>query len=197
MSIAMYILECMEERNQAELLELGFSKGDISMLSDLSVRDLMRLFNRSRDFIRINRQRLRWTLKGVQRQIERKNDTLRLIRAGAPYSMMRSLCRISKREFVILRRQYKILSPPGRPSLPSDRAHTLLGRYLQDLVAGKSQCKAEEFLELQRVTHEPLASLWQAYLRLLRELSGTPEQQYPAPGGALACQPSAKVSDPC
>ena len=199
MSIAMYILECMEDQKQEELLELGFSQGDITLLAALPVRDLMRLFNRSRDFININRQRLRWTLKGVQRQVEHKNDTMRLIRAGAPYSMMRSICRISKREFVLLRRRHKIFTPPGRPTLPSERANVLLGRYLRDLLEGKGQFKAGEFLELQRVTEEPLASLWQAYLRLFKEMTGTRHSNFFLKPGTSShpALPAAAMAEAC
>lgn len=127
-AVVLYAMRCLSEGDQHALRTMKFGPREIDALSELNFADLPRVAGLHAHCLTIELDRnVFWPMMSSLNTSRENEEVQRnLIKADAPYEMMRSLFRMGSREYTRLRRMLTNSRGVGRPPEPDDAtAHEL------------------------------------------------------------------------
>ena len=120
-ALVIYAMRCIEEGEMDLLARMGFGPSEVAIVAGLTVGDLKRI-ERLRSHcldVKIDREAFGAIIKRIRAEGLSIECEHALIRADAPFDMMRSLFGTKRRAYVKLRQVFGV-SSVGRPREPSD-----------------------------------------------------------------------------
>lgn len=171
-AVLLYAMRCLAEGDQHALRSMGFGAREIEALKDLSLEDLYRVASLPAHClaIRVDRE-LFWPMMERLRQARESKALQReLVKADAPFEMMRRFFGLGGREYTRQRRMLVASPAVGRPPEPDEEtAHRLWRALSPKLQAGGPDGPGPEvYLEVHRESGAPLRAVWNAAQRWLK-----------------------------
>lgn len=175
-AVLLYVSRCRAEGDRDALREMqvGFEEGE--SLRGLNVEDLHRAGSQGAHFldIRLHRKRFWGAMASLVAMREEDDLKSRLIRAGAPMEMMRSLFRMSNREFTGRRRALAVNHGVGRPAELDEASENRLWAALSGSLRPDPNrpLDPERYLEIQAECGVPIRAIWNAVRRWIERGEG-------------------------
>lgn len=187
-SVLLYASRCMAEGDQVALRSLNFGTRELEALRGLDLADLHRLAEVHGHCLEIALNRDSFWLIVQHMQHERSNEVAQhaLIRADAPYEMMRALFGLDSRTYTTLRNLAGVRPAAGRPTAPEEGESTRLWEALKDHQGevDPQRLAPTDYLELYQETAIPLRTQWQLLQRWAEEGRQQPGDSQVPPGTA-------------
>lgn len=172
LALVIYAMRCVEDGEMDALARMGIGPSEVATLAGLTVGDLKRI-ERLRSHcvdIKIDRE----AFGGIIRRI--RSDGLStewehaLIRADAPFEMMRRLFGTTRRAYIKLRQVFGVASV-GRPREPTDAQATTLWHLIEQRLyeAPGDTLAPADYLAISRQCGVPLRTVWRESKRVTRE----------------------------
>lgn len=177
-AVMLYAARCRSEGDLPALRGMGFGPAELEALETLNLGDLQRAGTLSAHCLKI---RLDGSL--FRRLIElvadmREDEALQhaLIRADAPWEMMRALFGMAGRDYTRLRRALNVESGVGRPAELDDELANRLWSALRGRLRADRERPLEpaEFLAVRAECGVPLRALWSYARRWAKRLEASP-----------------------
>ena len=171
-ALVIYAMRCIEDGETDALARMGFGPSEVASLAGLTLGDLKRI-ERLRSHcldIKIDREAFGGIIERIRSDGLSTEWEHALIRADAPFDMMRRLFGTTRRAFVQLRRVFGV-SSVGRPREPSDaQAAALWETIEQHLRTSKRDTLAPaDYLAISHDCDVPLRTVWRESERVTRE----------------------------
>lgn len=146
-AVLIYASESLYDGDWAALRDLGFGEPELRALQLLSIGDMTLLSRQLRLHghilkIQVDRDAFQQLLVQIQRESERYRMKWELVCRDAPAELMASLYNVGVREYMGLRRAFRLSRGPGRPPDPDE--HTIETVWQ----AWKTHCSSRALNEL-------------------------------------------------
>ncbi|MDE0659849.1 MAG: STY4526/YPO1902 family pathogenicity island replication protein [Gammaproteobacteria bacterium] len=171
-ALVIYAMRCIEDGEMDALARMGFGPSEVAALASLTFGDLKRIERlRSHHLdIKIDREAFNGAISRIRADGLSTESEHALIRADAPFDMMRRLFGTTQRTYTKLRQVFGV-SSVGRPREPTDAQAADLWQLLeQRLRASPSHTLAPaDYLAISAQTGIALRTVWRESKRVTRE----------------------------
>ena len=163
-AVLLYASRCLAEGDQHALRDMGFGHKEVEAMRRLNLDDLHRaqsLHTHCLD-IRLDPNRFRAMIGHLASLREDEDLQQELIRADAPFALMRCHFGMSSREFTKLRQTLAMPRAAGRPAEPNEETSAKLWRALDGRVRPDPDwpLAPREYLSVQAQCGAPLRAIW-------------------------------------
>ena len=171
-ALVIYAMRCAEDGETDTLARMGFGPKEVASLAGLRLADLKRIEQLRSHFLDIKVDRAAFAdlirrIRGDGFSTEWEHT---LVRAEAPFDMMRCLFGTAHRRYTYLRRLFRV-SRAGRPRQPTEAQTAAVWRLI---VRRLRECDREvllpaDYLDISQQCGVPLSTVWRESKRVTRE----------------------------
>ena len=173
-ALVIYAMRCIEDGETEVLARMGFGPAEVESLAGLRFADLKRI-ERLRSHcldIRVDREAFAKMIRHIRADGLSTEWEHALIRADAPFDMMRQLFGTTNRAYT-KRRQMFGVSSVGRPREPTDAEAAALWRTIQRRL-GESRrevLRPADYLAISRECAVSVRTVWRESQRVVRDVA--------------------------
>ena len=172
MALVIYAMRCVEDGEMDALARMGFGPSDVATLAGLTVGDLKRIERLRSHFvdIKIDREAFGGIIRRIRADGLSTEWEHALIRADAPFEMMRRLFGTTRRTYIKLRQVFGV-SSVGRPREPTEAQAVALWQLIEQRLraAPCENLAPADYLTISRQCGVPLRTVWRESKRIARE----------------------------
>lgn len=174
-----YASQCLAEGDTEVLLEMGFERGDLERLRQLTQEDALRLSRFGGTLLRVTVDRAMFHRLLCHIQHEREIEALqdRMMAQDAPLALLSALFGCTSAEYASRRKRLGITSGVGRPSEVDEATELKVWAASRGLSTDADRLSPAQWLALAEDTGVPLRSVWTLVQRW--DLSGRPDPREP------------------
>lgn len=171
-ALVIYAMRCIQDGETDTLAQMGFGPAEVASLAGLRFGDLKRIEKLKSHFldIRVDRAAFADLIRRIRGDGFSTEWEHALIRADAPFDMMRCLFGTTNRAYRKLRQLFGV-SSVGRPREPSDAEAAalwrLIGRRLRG--SGREVLLPADYLAISQQCGVPLRTVWRESKRVTPE----------------------------
>ena len=168
-ALVLYAMRCIEDGETEALANMGFGPTEAAALANLTFGDLKRierLKNHCLD-IKVDREAFQAIIQRARTDGLSTEWKHALIRADAPFDMMRRLFGTTSRAYTKLRQVFGV-SSVGRPREPTETEATLLWQTLEQRLVETNRypLPPADYLAISRKCAVPLRTVWRESKRV-------------------------------
>lgn len=171
-ALVIYAMRCVQDGETDTLARMGFGPAEVASLAGLRFGDLKRIERLRSDFlnIRVDRAAFADLIRRIRGDAFSMEWEHVLIRAEAPYDMVRCLFGTSNRRFTKLR-QLLGVSRVGRPRCLTEAEAAAVWRLIRRRLAesGRGILVPADYLDISQQCGIPLRTVWRESRRATRE----------------------------
>ena len=168
-ALVIYAMRCIEDGEIEALVSMGFGPSDITALASLTFGDLKRIERLRKHCldIRVDREAFRAIIQRARADGRSTEWEHALIRADAPFEMMRRLFGTTRNAYVKLREVFGV-SSVGRPRKPTEAEAALLWHALEQRLqeSRRYPLAPADYLAISRQCAVPLRTVWRESKRI-------------------------------
>lgn len=173
-ALVIYAMRCVEDGETDALVRMGFGPAEIESLAGLRFGDLKRI-ERLRNHcidIRVDREAFAEMIRGIRGDGVSTEWEHALIRADAPFDMMRRLFGTTNRGYRKLRQLFGV-SSVGRPREPTEAESVAVWQMIDSRLRASRRefLQPAEYLAISRECALPLRTVWRESRRLVCEVA--------------------------
>jgi len=173
-ALVIYAMRCIEDGETDVLTRMGFGPTEVAWLASLRFGDLKRLERLSTHCldIKVNRRAFAEMIRRIRVDGYSTEWEHALIRADAPFEMMRRLFGTTNRSYTKLRQLFGV-SSVGRPREPTDLEASVLWQMIERRLR-KSRGDVllpADYLNISRQCAVPLRTVWRESKRVARKIA--------------------------
>ena len=171
-ALVIYAMRCIEDGETDALARMGFGPSEVATLAGLTLGDLKRI-ERLRSHcldIKIDREAFGEIIRRIRAEGLTTEWEHALIRADAPFDMMRRLFGTTRRAYIKLRQVFGV-SSVGRPREPTDAQATALWETIEQRLRASplDTLAPADYLAVSTQCGVPLRTVWRESKRVARE----------------------------
>ena len=171
-ALVIYAMRCVQDGETDTLARMGFGPAEVASLTALRFGDLKRIEKLRSNFldIRVDRAAFADLIRRIRGDGFSTEWEHALIRAEAPFDMMRCLFGTTNRSYTKLRQLFGV-SNVGRPRVPTEAESAalwrLIGRRLRE--SGREVLLPADYLAISEQSGVPLRTVWRESKRVVRQ----------------------------
>ena len=169
-ALLLYAMRCIEDGETETLHRMGFGPAEVEELATLRLADVNRIERlKSHLDIKVDGEAFAKMIRLIRTERLAAEWERELIRADAPFEMLRRLFGTSNREYVKFRRFYGLGSSVGRPREPTEAEQRRLWRKLATRIehADGDVLSPAEYMAISRECGMPLRIVWRQSQRIV------------------------------
>ena len=170
-ALVIYAMRCIEDGEMDVLARMGFGPSEVAILAGLTVGDLKRIERLGSHClnIKIDCAAFGAIIKRIRAEGLSIEWEHALIRADAPFDMMRRLFGTNRRAYVKLRQVFGV-SSVGRPPEPTDAQATALWQVIEQRLcaAPRDTLPPADYLAISTECGLSLRTVWRESKRVAR-----------------------------
>ena len=173
-ALVIYAMRCIEDGETDALARMGFGPSEVESLAGLRFGDLKRI-ERLRSHcleIRVDREAFGEMIRRIQGDGLSTEWEHALIRADAPFDMMRRLFGTTTRAYTKLRQLFGV-SSVGRPREPTEAQAVALWQTIDRRMreSHREILLPADYLAISRECGVPLRTVWRESKRVVRDVA--------------------------
>ena len=172
LALVIYAMRCIEDGETETLARMGFGPMEVESIAGLRFGDLKRIESLRTHCldIRVDRDAFAEMIRGIRSDGLSTEWEHALIRADAPFDMMRRLFGTTTRAYTRLRHLFGV-SSVGRPREPTEAQAVALWRAINGRLGDSSRkiLLPADYLAISRECAVPLRTVWRESKHLTRD----------------------------
>ena len=174
LAVVIYAMRCIEDGETEVLTRMGFGPAEVESLAGLRFGDLKRI-ERLRSHcveIRVDREAFAEMIRCIRGDGVSVEWEHALIRADAPFDMMRRLFGTTSRAYSKLRQLFGVASV-GRPREPSETQAAVIWRMIDRRrhESSRETLHPADYLAISRECAAPMRIVWRVSERVARDVA--------------------------